>query len=274
MEIGRLEGISRDEAADLRAHGIRTVEALEERVAKRGLAGAVRGRLVSAETVGAALGRHVLRERQGKAGPLLARTVHRARIHRPDALVAVLFVAAGFLLGRALDRPERSVLAKGDLAAFQVIGPGDVRVVRTASDFGTFATREDVVGRFPLQALPAGDPLRRDQLSRVRFTRPEELAGRRVVSLPAVPHALPLARPATRVALLLPPPAPGAAGPVVEDAIVLGARAAGDSSSLVVAVAEAALPALRTLGGGRVLVLQQVALPPTASDSAGRASPE
>jgi hypothetical protein len=278
MEIGRLSGISYGEASDLRSQGIRTVEALEARVALLGLPAAVQGRLASPGTIREALAQHALREAEGETRPLALRVLRFPRTNWLDVAVAVLLALAVAGVARAILRPERSVVAVRDLAAFQVIGPADVEVRSTAADFGVFAAAEDAVGRFPLQVVPAGGALRRDRLSRIRFPRPEELAGRRILTLPVAPHALALARPGTRVAVLLVPGdsagARATAGSLVEDVMVLNAGGAGDTASLVVAVREAALPALRSLGSSQAIVLQQVALPPAGTGSRrGSAAP-
>lgn len=266
MEIGRLKGISDEEASDLRSHGIRTVEALEERVARQGLPAVVQGRLVSLRTIREALAQHALRDAAGKTRPLLLRVLRFPKTHWLDVIVGALLVLAGVGIERARRHPGQSVVAVRDLAAFQVIGPKDVKVSSTAADFGVFTASGDVVGRFPLQGVSAGEPLRRDRLGG-RLPDPEELEGRRIVSLPVAPHAVALARPGSRVALLLSPrdlrAAGPAADPVVEDVMVLNAIGAGDSSSLVVAVREGALPALRSLGSSQAIVLGQVTLPPS-----------
>ena len=274
-DVGDLAGLSPIEVDRLRSAGFATAEALRDLVATDGLDAAVERTWVSTRRLRRALARHAVREAEGRTRPPALRALEWAGDNRLELCLLVLAVLAAAGLARAALRPERDVVAVSDLAPFRIIGPADVEERRTQADFGTFASPADVVGRFPLEKVPAGEPLRRELLGRVRFERGDELAGHRVVAVPVAPHSVALALPGARVTLLLVPEGDQEAGQqahVVDGAMVMDVRGAGDTASLVVAIPEAALPgALPALGGSRAVVLQRVPPAPAAASPPGAA---
>jgi hypothetical protein len=118
-----------------------------------------------------------------------------------------------------------------------------------------------VVGRFPLRGIPAGEPLRVSETSRIR-AQASELRGRHILTLPVNRRTLPLAVAGTRATLVLAPRGADAPAAIVNDAIVLNAGETDDSASVVVAVRETDLAALaRSLGASEVFVVQPVTGP-------------
>jgi hypothetical protein len=259
-DVGRLPGLSDAEAANLRRAGIPTVEALLDRIAADGFDATVQNQKISRSSLRLALTRYALRETEGSTRDLLLRGVRFMGANWLEALLAMFVVVLVVLGIRAAGRPEGDVVPRRDLPAFHVIGRSDVSSRRGPAEFGVYRTAEDVVGRFPLRPVAAGEPLRHDQLSGIRIQRPDVLAGRRIISVPIPPHALRLALPGARVSLLLSPRNGNPeAGSVLHDIIVLEARDGGTHASLAVAVRDADLSVLaRSLASADVFVLQQV----------------
>jgi len=263
-DITKLEWIASSHASALIHAGVGTREQLLDRVAADGLDATLAKTSVDPARVRDALARYVLREVTTATHRWPSRVLREVVANWREALLAVLVVLTVLGVVRAAGRPERVVVAVRDLAPFQVIGPADVKEVATEADFGTFASGAEVAGRFPFQVVAAGKPLRRDRVSRIRFPRPSELEGRRIVSLPVAKRSAALAVPTTRVTLVLSPrdgQAAGAtAGAILDDVIVLDASAEGDTSLIVVALRKDDLPALaRLLGNSELTVVQPVA---------------
>ncbi|HVG46492.1 MAG TPA: SAF domain-containing protein [Longimicrobium sp.] len=263
--LGRLDGVvEANERKALEDRGLHTRSALAARVAKTGLTATAKAPVERAH-LRKALAAYVVAEVNGKAHPLPARVIGELWASRRELVLVALIGLAAYGVVRALGRPERHVVAARDLAPFQVIGPADVKADDADVDFGVYASPADVVGRVPLHVIGEGDPLRKDDLSRVSFAQQEGLDGRRIVSLTLPEPSAALAVPRSRVTLLLSPrsgaPPADSGGAVVTDVIVLASRMAGDTSSIVVAVGEGDLGALaRLLGRTQVTVVQPVSL--------------
>ena len=208
-----------------------------------------------------ALAASFLAEKDGTDRSRLRRGLARITWLEPVLLLLLALVAFG--VWRALQRPERQVVAARELYPFQVLAPGDVRVDTTFAAFGTFSDPGAVVGRFPLRVVQPGDPLVRSGLSAVRGPRLDELEGRRIVSLPVPAQSAALAVPRTRVTLLLSPRerrGDASEAAVLTDVIVLDRRVSGDTSSIVVALpGDSSVATLaRALAASQVYVVQQV----------------
>jgi hypothetical protein len=258
--IRKLPKLTDEARAKLAAAGLRTRRALAERVAQVGLSATAGETGVDRGCLRDALAHYSLDEAEGRTRPLPLRLLAQLVLNWRELVLLGLLAGAVLGLDRARGRPEREVVAVRDLAPFQVIGEKDVRVRRTEAAFGTFASPGEVTGRFPLQVVAQGKPLLRERVSGVRFTRPADLEGRSVLSLPVTPNSATLAVPRSRVLLLVSPTEGGADAPfaVLRDVIVLDSRVAGDTSSVVVAVSAADSAVLAPLlGRSRVTVAQQ-----------------
>ena len=256
-EVGKLPELTDAERAHLAGGELYTRTALAARVARDGLETTARTG-IDPVRLRDALASYSLAEVKGKTRPFPVRALRQVFINWREIvlLAALVLLAAG--IRRAAGHPERVVEATRDLSPFHVIGPGDVTERRTEAGFGVYASPGDVVGRFPLQAIVAGAPLARDRLSRVRFERPAELQGRRVVALPVTRQSAALAVPGSRVFLLLSPTQGGETkSHVLKDVIVLNARAAGDTSSMVVAMTGSDFDAMGPLLGRSLVTVVQ-----------------
>lgn len=263
-DIAKVDGLSPGDAKTLRVAGIGTRGALVALVGKVAAGGidAATPNLSPAErkAVCDVLARYVLSDIEGETRPLPIRVVRRTAANWREVALFLLLIAAACGVTRAIRQPEQAVVAKHDLVAFQVIDSEDVEVVRAPTDFSTFAKEIEVLGRFPLRMVKAGEPLRRDSLSRTSFPRTADREGRRIVSIPIDRHSMALAVPRTRVDLLLSPRSAddtGSSVSILTDAIVVDAQATGDTSWIVVALRERDLSTLtRLLASSQVFVVQ------------------
>ncbi|HEX8149847.1 MAG TPA: SAF domain-containing protein [Pyrinomonadaceae bacterium] len=150
------------------------------------------------------------------------------------------------------------VKAAGGLPAFHVICPEDVEVKKAAQESDSFREAADVLGRYLLEAAPAGTTLRGGQLSAARLS-PGELQDRHLVSLPVkAGNVSPGLTPGGRITLLFSARAGGAQPPApVEDVILLAANPGGETVTLVVAVRwKEWAAAVRSVGLTEVFVSQ------------------
>lgn len=88
------------------------------------------------------------------------------------------------------------------LPAFHVIEPADITVAKKPEGSGAFTSTAGFVGRYTLQAIPAGAALRGEQISTARLAR-SDLAGRRIITVQVTLGAMRSAlAPPARVSLL------------------------------------------------------------------------
>jgi hypothetical protein len=261
--VRKLKELNDAERATLALGELCTRTELASLVARDGLTATVAQTRMDRGRLRDALVRYSLAEAKGRTRALPVRVLRAVAGNWRELVLLALagFAAAG--VWRALGHPESVLVAAHDMAPYQVIGAGDVKQRRTEAGFGTYARPGEVTGRFPLQPVTAGDAMRRDRLSRFRVTRPADLRDRRVVSLPVTRQSAPLAAPGSRVLLLLSPTQAGDGGArVLHDAIVLDARVAGDTSSVVVAITVGDFDVLGPLlGRSLITVARQRAIP-------------
>src|SRR4051794_37538803 len=273
----KLSGLDPPDEQKLAADGITTLSALRTGgsvVVKQGFAVAAAGK--DGGALWRALALLELRAAAGKmdAPAMRAWTFIRANWMEGFLLVFALLLASLSL--RAVLLPERMMVARRDLSPFEVIDSAAVEQKRPwGADFGTFAKSDDVVGRFPLRAIPSGEVLRTEQLSRVRYQPATELNGRRILSLPLARRSLRLAVAGTHAGLLLSPRSADAQAvpALINDVVVLNAEA-GDSASVVLAVLENDMPAVeRLLATSEVYLVQKQAAPATSPPALPAAPP-
>jgi hypothetical protein len=255
--VGKLKGLSAGERSVLSSSPTYTRTKLAARVAEEGLE-ATSGNRMDPGRLRDALARYAIAEVNGKTRLLPIRLLHAALRNWREVvyLLALVLLVAG--VRRAMRHPERVVVAAQDLLPYQVIEDATVVQPRREAGFDAYTSLDDVIGRFPLQAINKGDPVPRDRLSRVQFENPAALRGRRALALSVPAASAGLAAPGSRVMLLFTPAESGGqAAHVVGDALVLDARAAGDASSVVVAVTARDFDALKPLLGRSLVTIAQ-----------------
>lgn len=181
--------------------------------------------------------------------------------HWLDVVLVGTLAMVAWLALRDPPRPAepRHVRARGVIAAFQVLNASQLADTTAPAPEGAVAEVADAAGRVVLRTLAAGQPVTEAHLG-PRLPA-GALEGRAVMALaaaPTPPDAQP--RPGTTVGLLLTPRAPGGAGAVLADALVLSATRADSALNLLVALPRTDLPtAAALLGNAEVHV---VATPP------------
>jgi hypothetical protein len=235
--VGKLQGLDPAELKTLRGGDLHTRTALAATVARDGLtATATRNRLNRVH-LRDAMAMYALREADGRTRPLSMRVLRWVWRNWLEGVLLMVLLLAALGVRRALERPERVVIAARDLVPYQVIAPADVQQARKEAGFGTYGSLDDVIGLYPLRVINDGDAVRKDQMSRVRIADPAHLRDRRVLALSVAPQSAALAAPGSRVILLFTPTSEEeTAQRVVRDVLVLDARATGDSSFVVAAV--------------------------------------
>jgi hypothetical protein len=259
--VRKLKGLSADERSVLSSSPTYTRTKLAARVAEEGLE-ATADKRMDPGRLRDTLARYALAEVNGKTRLLPIRLLRAALRNWREAvyLLALVLLVAG--VRRAMGHPERVVVAARDLVPYQVIEDTVVVQPRREADFDTYTSLDDVIGRFPLQAINKGDPVPRNRLSRVQFENPAILRGRRALALSVPAASAALAAPGSRVMLLFTPAESGGqAGHEVADALVLDARTVGDASSVVVAVTASDLDALKPLLGRSLVTIAQQPVP-------------
>jgi hypothetical protein len=260
----RLEGLTPAERATLAVGELCTRRALAARVARDGLRTTAARTNIDPARLRDALAPYALREAEGRTRPLSIRAAAEVLRNWHELVLLAMLVLAVVGVRRVLDRPERVVVAARDLVPYQVIGAADLRQRRTEAGFDTYPAVDSVIGLFPLRVINTGERVRRDQMSRVRISDPADLRGRRVLGLAVTAQSAALAAPGSRVSLLFTPTdeEQGTAR-LVGDVLVLDARAAGDSPSVVVALRADDFTALGPLlARSTITVVQQPVVPP------------
>jgi hypothetical protein len=146
----------------------------------------------------------------------------------PAVLVAALLASV------AIGPRQVVVSAPGGLSALHLVQRQDVEVRRGRSVADAFRSADEVIGRFTLDPLSSGEPLRDSDLSPPpRAT----LVGRRVLALPVDPAALGPLRRNSRIGLLLAPrgsvPGVSQPGALLPDVSVLAVRRDAPATILV-----------------------------------------
>jgi SAF domain-containing protein len=180
-------------------------------------------------------------------------------------LILLIARAASAFVGapRPLGLYDAVVVSKDKaLAPFHVIGPDEVTQQSMPHAPGTFSTKDDVVGRYTLQAIPANTTLRTSQLSAARLSQ-ADLADRAIISTSIKTGAIsPAIVPGARVALVLSPRQPtekGTSPLVVQDTILLAIDKQGDTTSITVAVKASELAQVAPLLGSSEVFVSQPA---------------
>ncbi len=185
-------------------------------------------------------------------GHPLRRAIRKDQVVREDYLQAV---------------PGQVVVrAAAALSPYQVIGPGDVTLTVVPRETAALASKDAAVGHHTLRAIPQGATLHAGDVSELSVQE-ADLRDRESLSVPVAPGTLSRAIvTGARVSLLFSPRGhvlPGSAARstsiTVDEAIVLSVVQQGTSASLVVAVTEADLQAVRSLlGTSEVFVSRDV----------------
>lgn len=181
--------------------------------------------------------------------------------HWLDGVLVAAVALVAWLALREPPRPAepRHVRARGIVPAFQVLDTSQLVDTTAAAPAGAVRTPAMAVGRVVLRTLAEGQAVTEAHLG-PRLAA-GALDGRAVMAMAAVPpppDAEP--RPGTRVGLMLTPRAPGGAGAVLPDALVLSATRADSTLDLLVALRQADVAtAAALLGNAEVHV---VATPP------------
>ncbi len=269
-DINNLRGISPDIERNLRSHDVTTAEELWKRIGDESnpridqlaqQAGITRDELID-----------LLAQQEVLYGG------RQGVFPRPIYALILLFVlviggTVIYLAGRAMwlafnPVSQVVVMADAELPARQVIGPDDVTRKEIPQESGTFQKEKEVVGHYPLEAIPAGAKLHSDQLSDASLPQ-ADIEARYLLSIPIKTQALsPTVRPTERVSLLLSPRSSGVDAPpavIEDDAIVWAIDMGGDVASITVAVTQDDLGVLKSLlGVSDVFVVQ-----PSLEDSGG-----
>ena len=261
--VGKLAELNDADRNQLTSHGLDTRAALAEHVGRAGLTKTVQESRVDRDRLLISLAHYAQAEADGRTRALPLRVIRTLWRNRREGVLLALLLLAIFGVRRALERPERVVIAARDLVPYQVIGETDVGQRKTEAGFDTYPSLDSVIGLYPLRVINAGEPVRRDLMSRVRIANPADLRDRRVLGLSVTRQSAALAAPGSRVILLFTPTAAeDTAQRAVRDAIVLDARAAGDTSSIVVAMRLQDFNALGPLvARSTVTVVQQAMVP-------------
>jgi hypothetical protein len=254
-DIAELKGIGPDEAERLRDNGIATLDDLWARVGEdfnEGIVQVANNAKIEPQRLIDLLADQGVREaRQGDDSWLKRHWFDVVLIMGLVFLVgSVLRVLIAFewLPPRLWSRDPVVVSAATELPAFHIIGPNDV-MVRTPAEPEAVAALEDVVGRYPLQAIPVGTVLRADQLSTVRLPL-ADMADRQLLTVPVGAGALSqMVMPGDHVSLLFSPRDPSETeSPPPIDVIVWAVDRRDDApSSIVVAMTPKDLAAVKPL---------------------------
>ncbi len=157
-------------------------------------------------------------------------------------LIAFIFQAPKSCVSRrtSLAFGQMVVCGGTELLAYHVIRAGDVTVMEATMQPETFAITEDVIGRYPLESIQPGQPLRKNQLSKVRLAE-LEVKDRYLVSLSVKAGAVsPSVEQGSHISLLLSMRSsdnkPIRDSLILKDAIVLSLEQKGDVILAVVAI--------------------------------------
>lgn len=282
-EIKDLQGISPADAAKLEAIGIETLDDLwrcvgvnfDEGVSKVAAKASVAPELLYSLLIAASFG-EVRRAVEGQPFSLLhlpellwiyASRFWRSRGRRwAEMLLAVgTLLLAGLAIRSGYVNPETAdqvvVAPAASLKPLKIIGAENVVVQRVPREQKSFATANDVVGRYPLRDLAPGTTLKDEHLLAKNLS--VELTDRQVLSIPVNRKALsPGLNPPGHVWLLLSPRAPTEKGPqplLLKDALLLSIDLQTETSCVTVAVTQDSLNAMSVLlGASEVFVSKPI----------------
>jgi hypothetical protein len=275
--IGALNGITREEAAQLRRKDITTVDKLWSSIGPenldQGIARVVEGTSISPDRLKQLLASQTVQEAKAGEGSWVKRNL--IEVGLALAVVALLLMVAyrPFIKPNLLPDPLLAdavvVTAEGGLPALQVIGPEGVELEQETNNNNNKALAK-VVGRYPLTAITKGETVDTEQLS-VKDLPMADVEDRRLVSVPLKAHTLsPSIEPTDRVSLLFSPRAPSENTPsaATRDCLIVWAVSRGDEADLItVAVTEEDLQDIEPLlGVSEAFVVQkapQETVPPS-----------
>lgn len=135
------------------------------------------------------------------------------------------------------------VVASTGLAANHIIGINDVALIEKPKQEGTFSSIIEVIGRYPLKAVPAGATLRGDQLSSARLSQ-SDLSDYQILSIPIRTGAYNShLTPASCVSLLFSPRVHDLNPPAeITGALLLGADRQGEVFTITLAIKKTDIP--------------------------------
>jgi hypothetical protein len=262
--IAKLKGIASQEAERLKGQGIKSIDDLWERIGQdpdHGIEALAAQAGIDDDRLTDLLAEQAVHESRPGIGTWLERHMLEWAL-----IAAFLALVLSAVLSRSMTTdaaPKELVVASEvGLSAFHLIGAGDVRLVEGPAEPGTFTSSKDVEGRYSFQAIPAGVPLRSEQLSAVRLS-PQDLDGRQILTMPIAKATLSATAVAGGRVSLLVSPRDGSETSLqpllLDDVILLAVERDGDATSVVVAINADEIAALAALlGRSEIFVLQPV----------------
>lgn len=261
-EIARLKGITSKEAERLEDKAVKSIDDLWLRIGQdpdHGIEALAQQTGIDSRRLIDLLAEQAVHEAKPGIGTWLVQHMLEWAL-----IVAFLALVLGFVLSEFMPAdpvPKELVVAgAAGLPAFHLIGADDVRVVEGPVESGVFTSSTEVEGRYTLQSVPPGAPLRSEQVSAVRLSK-QDFEGRQILTVPIRSDTLSATvAPGDHVSLLFSPRDDSAKSlqpQLLDDVITLAMERGGDMVSLVVAVNADEISALAALlGRSDIFVLQ------------------